>query len=183
MEDYHIKEASQKNLTCYGWDAINHRAGEEDLSGVCRFVCKPEPNGSSTITVDDNWEERFPKKLSSEVALSLKIAAAQELWRRESSEEVMNMPPLKRRKLESDNECLINECFEDIANSVQPRTQALIETLRKIENLRTQGKITGKIFLIAGTYHLVEHFHDPRLSLQPLYKELEKLPSVVLVRK
>lgn len=74
-----------------------------------------------------------------------------------------------------------------IRETFQARTDAMVNTLTAIENMRRDGQMIGPTILIAGEYHLrtpVELATTPQYNLDPLYRQLEiQSSSIVLIPK
>ena len=58
------------------------------------------------------------------------------------------------------------------------RTDAMIQTLRAVEQKKSLDPSIGKVFLIAGEAHLLEFC--PQTPLASLYAELDRLPAAVI---
>ncbi|HEY4831315.1 MAG TPA: hypothetical protein VIH61_01975, partial [Waddliaceae bacterium] len=76
---------------------------------------------------------------------------------------------------------------KDVLKETFPvRTQAMVQTLRMINNLRHQSQINGPIFLMGGEQHLktaTQHIGVDEFCLDSLYKELQSHNAIILIPK
>jgi hypothetical protein len=177
FREMHISEVAQKCLTCYGWDSLNHRNEDIDAMEGGRFIGRLDSSGSCTI-------ETEPRTYNFETIASstaIKLELARDCVRRLTSDEVLKLSLAERKDFEKKTSDILDSCLLDVSISFSERTQAMIRTLQKVEELRKSGAIKGKVFLIAGRKHLKEDEPPhPFFTLKPFYEALQSLPSAVV---
>ncbi|MBS4168724.1 hypothetical protein [Parachlamydia sp. AcF125] len=169
---YQISEYAQKMLTVIGWDRFNHIAKPRKHVYVCDYN---KDSGYSSVSLD-------PEILT--LADKLSLLKEAKSYKNVESEEFKNLEEVMNSREEVLQEAR-EKYDEEIAETFPIRTSAMTHTLKMIEKQRLQGKIKGKVFLIAGRSHVQEKktINDRRFSLNSLYGELQCIPAVVLASK
>lgn len=133
---------------------------------------------------DYTWMRKA--KLDDTIAGTLRdIALAQQ---ENAVEEVLKLQScldeLQERGVQTLSDCCAAEPgnFEPIFQTFPARTRSMLKTLEWAHSAQVQGTIKGRIFLIAGSWHLkgIEGNCDPRLSLTAFYEGIRKVNVVVL---
>jgi hypothetical protein len=150
---------SNSSLDLYGWDAH-----ESPTIKMKKQLDKVET--IKAVMQNGDGKAKAAAQVNMKAALTETQALMTSAYKEQADETRLQAAP-------SEHHAFLSERFP-------ARTQAMVQTLQIAVSMKTDKKLHGMVFFLAGNHHFHQTLKDPRFSLASLYKMLRTIPAIVV---